>query len=95
MTSDLGRMEAAPWRAWYKTRDWKHLRWECLSRDGFRCQGCRRLVADTSQLVADHKTPHRGNPELFWTLAGLQTLCKPCHDGAKQREERRGAAKSP
>lgn len=40
-------------------------------------------------LVADHDIPHRGDPGLFWYADGVQCLCKPCHDGAKQREERR------
>lgn len=63
-----------------------------LLRDLFTCQwrGCGRVVADTSQLVADHREPHRGDEALFWSEDNLWTLCKPCHDSAKQREERRG-----
>lgn len=89
MTTEAGRTEAAPWRSWYTTRRWRRLRWECLSRDEFTCQRCGRLEGDTSKLVADHKAPHRGDPDLFWGLHRLQTLCAPCHSGAKQREERR------
>jgi 5-methylcytosine-specific restriction endonuclease McrA len=43
-------------------------------------------------MIADHVVPHRENRGAFWDGA-LQSLCKPCHDGAKQREEQgRGKA---
>ena len=49
------------WRKWYKTARWQKLRWSVLVRDLFTCQmqGCGRIEADTSQLVADHKHPHQ------------------------------------
>lgn len=81
----------SPWRKWYATTRWRKLRMKILARDLFTCQRpeCGRTTADTSQLVADHRKPHRGDEALFWDEDNLQTLCKPCHDGAKQREERR------
>lgn len=77
-----------PWQAWYKTAEWQRLRWACLTRDRFTCRICVTMVADTSLLVADHVTPHRGHPALFWAQDNLQTLCKGCHDTTKAREER-------
>lgn len=62
-----------------------------LLRDAYTCQMCGSTWTDTSMLVADHIQPHRGNECLFWDAANLWCLCKPCHDGAKQREERRDA----
>ncbi len=44
------------------------------------------MVAAT---VADHVEPHRGDPVKFWE-GRLQSLCKPCHDRDKQREENGG-----
>ena len=80
------------WRKWYKTSRWQKLRMSVLVRDLFTCQwpDCGRIKADTSQLVADHRRPHRGDEALFWNEGNLWCLCKPCHDSAKQREERRG-----
>nr|WP_245581848.1 hypothetical protein [Phyllobacterium phragmitis] len=49
---------------------------------------CWLLEPNSSQLVCDHVTPHRGDEELFWS-GPFQTLCKPCHDRDKQRMERR------
>lgn len=76
------------WRGWYKTARWQRLRWSVLVRDLFSCRMCGVLEADTAQLVADHRLPHRGDQALFWSIGNLWTLCKPCHDGAKQRAER-------
>lgn len=84
---DRYRAQTQPWRAWYKLARWKQLRWSVLVRDLFACQMCKRVVGNTSQLVADHKKPHRGSATLFWDESNVQTLCKPCHDGAKQRLE--------
>lgn len=81
------RIQAEPCMALYYTKRWKRLRWAVLVRDLFTCQMCRRIVADTSQLVCDHIEPHRGNVVRFWA-GPFQALCKPCHDRAKQREER-------
>jgi 5-methylcytosine-specific restriction endonuclease McrA len=80
------------YRAWYKTQKWRRLRWQVLARDLFTCQMpmCGKLEAQTSQLVADHKVPHRGDEGLFWDAGNIWCLCKTCHDSAKQREERAG-----
>jgi 5-methylcytosine-specific restriction endonuclease McrA len=78
--------------SWYKTVRWQRLRWSILKRDGFTCQMCGRVNGKTSELVADHRTPHRGDEALFWDENNLWTLCKsPCHDKHKQRQERGGA----
>ena len=79
---------------WYKTAEWQRLRYRCLERDLFTCQcGCGRMEYDTSKLVADHKTPHRGNPALFWDIYNLQCMTKRCHDSGKQSMEKSGKAR--
>jgi 5-methylcytosine-specific restriction enzyme A len=84
------RRDLHAWRAWYSTAKWQRLRWSILVRDLFTCQrpGCGRIEADTSQLVADHIDPHRGDEAKFWDPLNLQCLCKRCHDTVKQAEER-------
>lgn len=82
------RDETQAWRRWYKTSRWQKLRWSVLVRDLFTCQMCKRVEADTSQLVGDHKLPHRGDERMFWDEANIQCVCKHCHDGEKQRQER-------
>ena len=78
----------APWRAWYRTARWAKLRAKVLNRDNYTCRLCGR-TAPSPDLVADHITPHRGNPALFWCpLSDIQTLCSQCHGTTKQRIER-------
>ncbi len=80
-----------PWRKWYSLAAWTRLRLDVLTRDGFECRACQRIDPTGRQLVADHIQPHRGDRARFWAADNIQTLCKPCHDGAKQREERAGS----
>jgi hypothetical protein len=83
---DSRRLADTETRKLHKTKRWQDLRWSVLVRDLFTCQICGRLEGNTSQLVCDHVEPHRGNVEKFWA-GPFQTLCKPCHDGQKQKEE--------
>jgi 5-methylcytosine-specific restriction endonuclease McrA len=90
----LPSQSSAPWRGWYKTARWKHLRAKVLLRDGYTCQwpGCGRVLGgkspDDDSPVVDHIRAHRGDERLFWCETNLQTLCKsPCHDRHKQALE--------
>jgi 5-methylcytosine-specific restriction enzyme A len=87
---DKRRGEANAARSNYKTQKWRRLRWQVLVEALFTCARCGVLRGDdTSQLVADHVVPHRGDEALFWDHANLQCLCKTCHDSVKQSEDRR------
>jgi 5-methylcytosine-specific restriction protein A len=94
--ADADRRLFKPWHQWYKSARWRALRITVFIRDLYTCQwpGCGFTSADTSRLVADHCEPHRGDERLFWLLANLQTLCKPCHDSRKQRAERAALMRS-
>lgn len=88
------RAEIMPGRSFYNTARWKRLRLEVLKRDGFICQqtGVRltgRAPAPNSPIV-DHKTPHRGDPTLFFDPENLQSVSKAWHDSEKQRQEKQG-----
>lgn len=49
------------------------------------CVFCERDGRVTLATVADHITPHRGDPVLF--KGPLQALCKTHHDGEKRSWE--------
>ncbi|AWJ83341.1 HNH endonuclease [Azospirillum sp. TSH58] len=90
---DHARRASQPWRAWYKTAAWLKLRAWRLSVEPL----CRMCAADgrvEAATICDHVVPHRGDRALFFDGANTQSLCKPCHDGRKQSEERRAAARS-
>lgn len=86
------RDQTQAYRAWYKTSRWQKLRAATLLRDLYTCGICGCLCTGKGEAVADHRTPHRGDEALFWDAANLWCLCKACHDGAKQRQERGGKA---
>ena len=63
------------------TKAWQQIRQRVLLRDGYRCQGCGRLVAGREAHV-DHRDgdSHNNDPD------NLQLLCIGCH-GVKTRSE--------
>jgi 5-methylcytosine-specific restriction endonuclease McrA len=52
------------------------------------CRYCKRQGRIVPATVADHITPHRGDPVLF--EGPLQSLCASCHSSAKAKEEQGG-----
>ena len=86
---DRYRQQATPWRSWYGLKRWADLRRRVFLRDMYTCQRCGKIEGDTSMLVANHKRRHNGDPVIFWREDGIETVCRPCHDGPIQSEERR------
>ncbi|ODT50274.1 MAG: endonuclease [Devosia sp. 63-57] len=88
---DKARNDAAPWRAWYRTKRWRDLRIAVFARDGFKCQRTGQLVIGKHPApdspVANHKRPHRGDPALFWDMNNIETVAKSVHDKLIQAEE--------
>ena len=80
--------EAEQWRKLYKTSRWQKLRARQLRHEPL-CSMCQARGEVTPATVADHVVPHKGDERLFFQGA-TQSLCAPCHSGAKQSEERRG-----
>ncbi|MQX46586.1 HNH endonuclease [Sinorhizobium medicae] len=89
--ADKKRRIFQPWRAWYNTAGWEDLRLAVFLRDKFTCQRTGELCTGTAPApnspVAHHKTPHRGNPKLFWDIDNIETVSKRVHDSEIQREE--------
>lgn len=80
------------WRAWYGTERWKTLRQRILARDLYTCQKTGALLVGKypapDSPVVDHKTPHRGDPALFWDEDNLHAVSKKYHDSVKQAREK-------
>lgn len=79
---------SSPWHHLYNTRRWYRRRWQQL-QDEPLCRFCSALGKVTAATVADHVVPHKGDEALFFE-GELQSLCKLCHDSAKQKQERSG-----
>jgi len=48
---------------------------------------CNRCGAPST--VVNHVIPHKGDMKLFWRRSNWEAVCKPCHDGPIQSQERR------
>ncbi|WP_159981905.1 MULTISPECIES: HNH endonuclease signature motif containing protein [unclassified Novosphingobium] len=54
------------------------------------CVRCDDKGLTTVATVVNHRVPHKGDLKLFWDRKNWEAVCKPCHDGEIQREERTG-----
>lgn len=82
---DAERRAALATRRLYSTARWQAIRAQQL-RDERLCRVCIKQGIATLATVCDHEQPHCGDVDRFWS-GPFQSLCKPCHDSAKQREE--------
>ena len=89
---DRQRSAEQPWRKWYKTARWRRLAQEVYARDLYTCQRTGQLLTGKAPApnspVANHKTPHRGDPTLFWDINNIETVAQSAHDGQIQSEVR-------
>lgn len=83
------RRRRSPWRNWYKLAIWQANRRAVLARDVW-CVRCRRAGRCEPATTVNHVVPHRGDWSRFVDPENLEGVCKRCHDGAIQAEERRG-----
>jgi 5-methylcytosine-specific restriction endonuclease McrA len=72
----------------YRHARWQHRRALQLQAEPL-CRMCAARGFVVPAEVVDHVEPHHYDPRAFFE-GELQSLCKPCHDGPKQRVERRG-----
>ena len=73
----------------YDLRRWRRESRAYLARNPL-CRMCEARGRVTLAQVVDHVVPHKGDEALFFDEDNWQPLCAPCHDGAKQSQERSG-----
>jgi 5-methylcytosine-specific restriction enzyme A len=76
-------------KRWYSTVAWRKHRAAQLAAEEPLCRMCLAAGQIEAATVCDHITPHRGDPDLFWS-GPFQSLCATCHSLFKQSEERGG-----
>lgn len=74
------RTKSSEWHALYYSARWRQLRKDFLKKFPF----C--FVCGEKATIADHITPHRGNPDLFYNEDNLQPMCQSCHSKKTLRE---------
>ena len=56
-----------------------------LHRDNHICQGCLRFKKITLAEEVHHIKPVKDYPEQALELDNLESLCRDCHEGTRQR----------
>lgn len=76
-------------KGFYRSWEWKKVRYEALKVHGRRCQCCGWKPGDTKEghLVVDHILPRRKRPDLQLDLSNLQVLCNDCNMGKSNVHE--------
>lgn len=74
-------------KKFYRSYEWRKVRYDILKRDGGRCQLCGATAADGAVMNVDHIRPLKK----YWALRldpdNLQTLCGACNHGKGNRDE--------
>lgn len=65
-------------KEFYKTREWREVRYKALVKFGKKCQAC----GETSGYIhVDHILPRSKHPERELDINNLQVLCEACNIG--------------
>ena len=64
----------------YHSKEWKILRAEALSRDGYLCQECKKKGIITPATTVHHIKPLRIDEKKALQLSNLETVCAACHN---------------
>lgn len=78
-------MKAREYAYLYRTHRWRKIS-ERFRKANPLCAYCLKRGRVVASQVADHATPHKGDPNAFY-YGKLVALCKTCHDSAKKAEE--------
>jgi 5-methylcytosine-specific restriction enzyme A len=81
--ADRSRLQ---FRKWYTSARWKKERAVFLSIHPL-CAECEQRGFTTAATIMDHKQPHRGDYDLFWSASNWNPLCASCHSKKTRRGE--------
>ena len=67
----------------YRTAEWRKVRWDALHAYGRRCCSCGATPEDEARLTATHVVSRLVAPERAFDLSNLRILCADCHIGRR------------
>jgi 5-methylcytosine-specific restriction endonuclease McrA len=71
----------------YRSKEWRALRYQVLKANGAKCQCCGRSAKDGAVMHVDHIKPRSKFPELELSLENLQVLCDCCNIGKSNKDD--------
>ena len=72
----------------YKTPEWRNIRYKVLETAGNRCSACGRSPKEGVIIHVDHILPRSIFPEKALDLNNLQVLCEDCNIGKSNKYTR-------
>ena len=79
-TKSAGKLDEQR-RSFYRSREWKAIRYQALAAAGGRCACCGTTASSGAVLHVDHIKPRSKFPELALDITNLQVLCASCNQG--------------
>lgn len=70
----------------YRSPEWKSLRYRVLKEQGNRCMLCGDAPTNGAVIQVDHIKPRSLYPELALDYNNLQVLCKACNEGKSNKD---------
>lgn len=71
----------------YRTPEWRRLRYDVLVKHGSRCMACGVTPAEGAIMNVDHIKPRKLFPHLALDMNNLQVLCAQCNEGKGNRDQ--------
>ena len=71
----------------YRSREWRRLRYQAFQRYGNKCCVCGRGASDGMVMHVDHIKPRSLYPHLALDIANLQIMCNECNVSNGNRDE--------
>ncbi len=87
---DAKRSASQPWRAWYSSPEWTQIKADRLARQPW-CERHLRRGQQVRATVVNQVGRYRGERKRFFG-GPFESVCKPCHDSAIQRDPARGVS---
>ena len=78
---DYGQISNFKIQTFYRSVEWRKIRYEVLQRDGAKCCLCNRDRSHGVVMNVDHIKPLRFNWDLRLDADNLQVLCEECNHG--------------
>jgi 5-methylcytosine-specific restriction protein A len=81
------RIPRSKFTKFYRSWEWKKLRYEVLKEFGAQCQCCGATAQHGVRIVVDHIKPIRNFWQLRLVKANCQVLCNDCNMGKASSDE--------
>jgi len=86
-TNKIKKEAALGGKRFYRSPEWRELRYAALKAQGRRCACCGATPNGYVKLHVDHIKPISKYPELALVLSNLQIFCEDCNLGKLNKDE--------